>query len=826
MKKHFILLLIAFTSSYWVSGQGTWRKAGVKPVPVVWYASGKVEKAFVPPPINVLNRLKSGKEKTCQINVTYTGFPDSAKIAFEYAVSIWEQLISSSVPINLSVSWQDMGANLLGSCTPADYYQNLDNLYYSNFFYPVAIAERLAGKDLGGTGVADIVASFNKNVNWYFGTDGHTPLTKYDFVSTALHEITHGLGFTGFFYTSIGMGVYDVPPAVFDRFVTESPNQQLIDTHIFGNPSTGLYNALTSNAIYFRGPAALYDGNGSAPKLYAPRKWTDGSSIYHLDPYTYPVGNINSLMTPAAGMGEAIHNPGPVTLDILADMGWNTIKIKSKELKDIEQVINPVYIEASIESDYALDSASLYLYYSTDNFSSVDSARLEPSDSATYFKAELPVTITSGTISYYISAADVKQRVFNDPPEAPVNSLKLRIGPDQIKPVIKHKPADYVLSTAPKLNIDATASDNIGVDSVWVEFLVNGQYKLKKVMKKDSTNSYSTAINLFPYTLNETDTISYRIVARDISSNRNIAYLPSEGYFKLRVEKAFAPLTKYFTDFNDTTSEDFLSAGLKIEDVSGFIDGALHSPHPYLSPEKADTSFNYSALLRYPIILEEGGQMNYDEIVLVEPGASGAVYGDADFWDYVIAEGSKDYGKTWLPLTDGYDSGSNANWLTEYNNGIGSSGNSSTIGTKEMFIRKNIDLLANGNFSAGDTIFIRFRLFSDPFANGWGWTIDNLRIQSIVPVQDIMAVSPGDFIIYPNPFKGQTTLELNSNIHFKDISVAVFDSYGRLIFNEPVSPDDTGFTQNLNLKSWPAGMYYIQVFADGKKVLSRKLIKQ
>ena len=42
------------------------------------------------------------------------------------------------------------------------------------------------------------------------------------------------------------------------------------------------------------------------------------------------------------------------------------------------------------------------------------------------------------------------------------------------------------------------------------------------------------------------------------------------------------------------------------------------------------------------------------------------------------------------------------------------------------------DFATEHGLEAGDTILVRFRLFSDPYANGWGWAIDNLRIQ--IPV--------------------------------------------------------------------------------------------
>ena len=48
----------------------------------------EVNKSFTPPEVRSGN-LKSGTERT--INVTYYNFPEDAKIAFEYAVSIYSK---------------------------------------------------------------------------------------------------------------------------------------------------------------------------------------------------------------------------------------------------------------------------------------------------------------------------------------------------------------------------------------------------------------------------------------------------------------------------------------------------------------------------------------------------------------------------------------------------------------------------------------------------------------------------------------------------------------------------------------------------------------
>jgi hypothetical protein len=64
-------------------------------------------------------------------------------------------------------------------------------------FYSDALADSIQGSD-HRPGEPDIIANFNSDCNnWYFGTDGNTPFGEFDLVSVVLHEIGHGLGFSG-----------------------------------------------------------------------------------------------------------------------------------------------------------------------------------------------------------------------------------------------------------------------------------------------------------------------------------------------------------------------------------------------------------------------------------------------------------------------------------------------------------------------------------------------------------------------------------------------------------------------------------------------------
>ena len=278
------------------------------------------------------------------INVNYIGnWPADAKNAFEYAKHIWEVTLSSPVPIAVNATWENLGSNVLGGTRPWTAIRFISNPAPSgaltNAWYPVALANKLGGQDYDSTH-PDIDASFNSAFTacpggsncWYFGTDGKVGFDQYDFASVVLHELAHGLGFTGSMNvtypgTSGSWGMEDptnkiVYPLIFDLFAVNDQNQKLIDTGLFPNGSTALGDQLTGNKVYFNGAHAMAANSGQKPKLYAPSVWQSGSSFAHLDEDTYKAGNPNALMTPFLFNGEVEHAPGPITLGIFQDLGW------------------------------------------------------------------------------------------------------------------------------------------------------------------------------------------------------------------------------------------------------------------------------------------------------------------------------------------------------------------------------------------------------------------------------------------------------------------------------------------------------------------------
>jgi hypothetical protein len=78
---------------------------------------------------------------------------------------------------------------------------------------------------------------------------------------------------------------------------------------------------VTSGDVKFGGPAARVAAGGVDPQLYSPPQWDPGSSISHLSEY-YADADTDAMLSAFAFAGWAFHDPGPITLAVLKDIGW------------------------------------------------------------------------------------------------------------------------------------------------------------------------------------------------------------------------------------------------------------------------------------------------------------------------------------------------------------------------------------------------------------------------------------------------------------------------------------------------------------------------
>ncbi|MEO1653112.1 MAG: hypothetical protein AAFU64_06180, partial [Bacteroidota bacterium] len=639
---------------------------------------------FVPPPATWEYFQEMGKKSGVSITVDYDqGFIDnpSAQSAFQFAVDIWAGLINSDIPIRVEASFLDLTqppfnapANALGGAGPSDYYRNFSGANRFDTWYPVALAEKLAQRELNPSDSSDIEAFFNTTAEWYFGTDGNPPANASDMVSVVLHELCHGIGFTGFADVDedSGQGFIELQssPVIFDRFLVDQQGRLATNTSVYPDPSPLLGDLFTSGALFFSGPSSNAVNAASPVNLYAPSSFAAGSSIHHLDDQFN--NTPNRLMTRAIALGTSIQNPGSLALAMLEDIGWVNTFIKPDTLANTEMVPDSIEVRALVSSDSVLTSNSITLHYSLDTFNTELTTIMMPTANENEFSGYIKGFSDGTQVGYYVSAQDNTNRTYFAPANAPNDQIFFFffVGQDTIGPTIQHTPEiDFLTLTTTTIPISANVEDLFGVDSVFVEYLYNGTVQDTVGLTFDNTtlDLYTGKIDLDSISQREGDSVSYRIIARDQSTRQNLSFNPSEGFINLLVEVSSAAQTEYENNFNDPSAgDDFLGSTFSIETPNGFANGAIHSTHPYpLGGDGNELSFTYQ--LRVPIIINNTNPfMQFDEIVLVEPGNEGAVFGQLEFWDFVIVEGSKDDGVTWRGLLDGYDCQAQAVWFNQF----------------------------------------------------------------------------------------------------------------------------------------------------------------
>ena len=319
-----------------LSGDGKTLYNAVPPVVYVYDPTPPDQLVRIPAPNSLLSLPESA---SAAFSITYVAnggqdpwgetcytFPDAVKPAFNAAANVWANLLRSSVPITINACWANLGSvNTLGYSGGGTLQINFPGTLRGNTWYAGSLANALAGFDLAPSQF-DMNITFNRNFPWYYGTDGNTPSGQVDLMTVVLHEIGHGLNISGSMTYSGGQGSWGYNsgyPNIYDTFIRDGSYNLLLNTGIYGNPSGALGSVLTSNDLWFTGSNAMAANGGQKVKIYAPSTWATGTSYSHLDYNTFK-NTANALMIYAIPSGKSIHDPGPVALGILMDMGWGS----------------------------------------------------------------------------------------------------------------------------------------------------------------------------------------------------------------------------------------------------------------------------------------------------------------------------------------------------------------------------------------------------------------------------------------------------------------------------------------------------------------------
>ena len=252
-----------------------------------------------------------------KFEVKYNNFPEWAKKEVQAAVDVWAANFSSSVPVSVDATWgRSSSWGILGSARPASFYSSFAGAPDPSLWYPSALANALAGKDLDKAS-PEIVIQVNSSGQWNTRGDGSPTSNEYDLESVFLHEIAHGLGFLSndAYDQFSGIGSLD-QPTPYDAYSQTADGQRLAD---LPTPSLELGRVLTTSLVW-SGPLGVKANKGEKPKLYTPTTYEPGSSTSHLDESTFSRTGLDSVMTPNLEPGEIFKEPGPLLLAMMEDM--------------------------------------------------------------------------------------------------------------------------------------------------------------------------------------------------------------------------------------------------------------------------------------------------------------------------------------------------------------------------------------------------------------------------------------------------------------------------------------------------------------------------
>jgi hypothetical protein len=256
-------------------------------------------------------------EKKSKFIVKYNNFPEWTKIQVQAAIDTWAENFDSKVPIYIDATWgRSSSFSVLGSARPGSYFANFSGAPDAGLWYPSALANALAGKDLDGDN-PEMVITVNSLASWYRGGSLGPSKSEYDLQSVILHEMAHGLGFlsTDSYDNFFGYGSID-QPTPYDAYVQTGDGRRLSD---LPSPSLELGEALTSKLVW-SGAQGIAANGGVKPLLYTPKVYEDGSSVSHLDEATFSSAGRDAVMSPNLDAGEIFHEPGPLLLAMMQDL--------------------------------------------------------------------------------------------------------------------------------------------------------------------------------------------------------------------------------------------------------------------------------------------------------------------------------------------------------------------------------------------------------------------------------------------------------------------------------------------------------------------------
>ncbi len=483
------------------------------------------------------------------------------------------------------------------------------------------------------------------------------------------------------------------------------------------------------------------------------------------------------------------------------------VAIAAPTLRDVEDAgaARAFTVHASLAGGAlgrAIDPASVRLFWRPQGASAWNALPLPPAGGDA-FAGTLPGPGVPGVIEYYAYAASDSAGIdASDPPGGASAPATFTIGPDATPPAIAHVPIAACAPAQLPRTLLARVTDNLGVDSVWVAWSVDGGPAQWTPASLAGADTFTVPLGAG---LAIGQRLAYHFVARDAAGVPNVAgagatpdTLTVGGGWIEDWENGAAGWTHASAGGNWRDEWRLSADGSLPAGGSGWHcgrdGGEGYPPH-------------VDAVLVSPLLttIAPGTVLRFDHHVDLE------TFDLTHAWDGARIEASVN-GIGWSPLTP--VAGYTHTMLTGTPIPSGSpcwSGLSAGVRSEAL----DLSALAPGPAR------VRFRMTADDFTGAGGWSIDHLRIDPPVgPAAGVDAGAPALTVRppWPNPARDALHLAL-ATPRAARAEWALFDLAGRRLATLWDGPLGAGAHElRAALPPLPPGLCFARLSLDGRVV--------
>lgn len=284
-----------------------------------------------------------------------------------------------------------------------------------------------------------------------------------------------------------------------------------------------------------------------------------------------------------------------------------TSKFTHDPLVDVEDVIGPFDVVAVIESRLPLITPEIKLVYGTDiNFG--NEVIMQPTGNTNEYSAQIQGNGSANEYFYYLTTTNNQNITSKLPFNAPTEYFRFYAGADTVIPLINHTALHNQAISRWPAQINAIVTDNLGVDSAWVEFRINSGSLQFFELNNVADDTYSKT---FPNSLvNSGDIVEYRIFAKDNSLFGNVSTFPESGYLNFEIINTLG-LAVVIDDDNTLESTKYGKISkIRTKETLGLAANRFESVLQrmgYLVDNTTSTSLDTSVLGQYDLIVSSSG---------------------------------------------------------------------------------------------------------------------------------------------------------------------------------------------------------------------------